>query len=431
MNSLKNTGIEWIPYVKPEWKIGKVKDLFYVSKELATKKNPIILSLARSAIRIRDISNNEGQLAANYDNYNTVQIGDLLLNPMDLYSGANCNVSYVEGVISPAYSNLRAKTCLEPRYFDFYFKIQYWTMAMFAHGKGVSFDNRWTLNNDALLNYEIPIPSYQEQKKIVEKLDYKITLIDKLITNQEKQIVILNEYKQSTITKAVSKGLRNDDTLKETNIVWIGKIPERWETIKIKYTSWLKGRIGWDGLTSSEFVDEGPYLITGTDFFNGEINWNTCVHISEERFQEDELLHIKENDLLITKDGTIGKLAIATKCPEKVSLNSGVMIIRNTGEFKYLDKYLYYVLQSNQFNLWYELSQSGNSTIRHLYQGQFYNFEFTYPSLDEQKEIAYYLDRKCSDIDALINMRNSKIDKLNEYKKSLIYEYVTGKKQVL
>ena len=135
MNKVISTNIEWLPYINSSWKIGRVKDIFYVSKELSTKKNPTVLSLARSAVKIRDISNNEGQIAASYDNYNSVKVGDLLLNPMDLYSGANCNVSFVEGVISPAYSNLRAKVKLEPRFYDFYFKVQYWTMAMFAHGK--------------------------------------------------------------------------------------------------------------------------------------------------------------------------------------------------------------------------------------------------------------------------------------------------------
>ena len=127
---------------------------------------------------------------------------------------------------------------------------------------------------------------------------------------------------------------------KDSGVAWIGQIPEHWDTIKIKYTSWLKGRIGWQGLTSDEYQDEGAYLITGTDFCEGRINWDTCVHISEERFAEDEDIHIKEGDLLITKDGTIGKVAVAKDCPDEVSLNSGVMLIRNTGDFKYHDQYL-------------------------------------------------------------------------------------------
>lgn len=387
MLDVAETNIKWLPIIPNDWKMGRVKWSFYISKELSFKANLAVLSLARSGIKIRDISTNEGQLASSYDNYNSVKVGDLLLNPMDLYSGANCNVSYVEGVISPAYFNLRSKVKLEPKFYDFYFKTQYWIMAMFAHGKGVSFDNRWTLNAETLLNYEIPVPSFDEQEKIVNALNKKISQIDSLIANQEKQIEKLEEYRQAVITKVVTKGLNPNVKMKDSGVEWIGEIPEDWHTIRIKFTSWLKGRIGWDGLKSTEFVDVGPYLITGTDFKNGGIDWNSCVHISNERFAEDELLHIKENDLLITKDGTIGKLAIVKECPEEVSLNSGVMIIRNTATFKYFNKYLYYVLKSRQFLLWYELSQTGNSTIKHLYQGQFYNFEFTYPLIAEQMRV--------------------------------------------
>ena len=269
-----------------------------------------------------------------------------------------------------------------------------------------------------------------EQHKIACFLDKKTGQIDNLISNQEKQIEKLKEYRQAIITKAVTKGLDPNVPMKDSGIEWIGEIPENWSTVRIKNVSWLKGRIGWDGLKSSEFIDSGPYLITGTDFSNGSINWKTCAHISEERYLQDELLHIKENDLLITKDGTIGKLAIVKNCPEKVSLNSGVMIIRNDTAFKYSNRYLYYVLQSNQFFLWYELSQSGNSTIKHLYQAQFYNFEFSYPSLNEQSNIANYLDERCSKIDFLLDSFEQKISKLKAYKQSLIYEYVTGKKRV-
>lgn len=264
---------------------------------------------------------------------------------------------------------------------------------------------QFNLNANKVVNLFFPFASIEKQKKIVEFLDDKCSVIDFLISNETKQIEKLEEYKKAVITKAVTKGLDPNPKMKDSGVDWIGKIPDNWSTIKIKFTSWLKGRIGWDGLKSSEFVEEGPYLITGTDFENGGINWNTCVHISEARYQEDELLHIKENDLLITKDGTIGKLAIVKNCPEKVSLNSGVMIIRNDSQYKYVDKYLYYLLQSSQFLLWFELSQSGNSTIRHLYQGQFYNFEFSYPRFDEQQKIADYLDDKCTKINKIINIK--------------------------
>ncbi len=153
MYSMKDTNLRWIGAIPEDWRLEKVKHSFYLSKEKAHEDNPTVLTLARSGVRIRDISNNEGQMAESYYDYNPVRPGDLLLNPMDLYSGDNCNVSHHYGVISPAYANLRSLGYANPEYYNYFFKIQYLIMALFAHGKGVSQDNRWTLNNDALLNY--------------------------------------------------------------------------------------------------------------------------------------------------------------------------------------------------------------------------------------------------------------------------------------
>lgn len=214
-------------------------------------------------------------------------------------------------------------------------------------------------------------------------------------------------------------------TMKNSGIEWIGEIPEDWSVIRLKHSAWLKGRIGWQGLRSDEFREEGPYLITGTDFDNGIVNWNTCVHITESRFREAPEIHIHEDDLLITKDGTIGKTAIAKNCPEKVSLNSGVFIVRNTGKYKYVSKFLYYIIQSNEFTLWFDLGNAGNSTIKHLNQEMFYNFQFALPPLETQKRIADFLDEKCAKIDGLKNDIQKQIETLEQYKKSVITEAVT------
>ena len=213
--------------------------------------------------------------------------------------------------------------------------------------------------------------------------------------------------------------------MKDSDIEWIGLIPVEWETIKVKWSSWLKGRIGWQGLTASEYIDDGPFLVTGTDFQDGVVNWDSCAHISEERFEEDDDIHIKEGDLLITKDGTVGKVAIAKNCPEKVSLNSGVLLIRNVGQYRYYDKYLYYVLLSDEFWRWYTLSQTGQSTIKHLYQAQFYEFEYTYPSYTEQQRIANFLDAECARIDAIIEQTRATVEEYKKLKQSIITQAVT------
>ena len=157
---------------------------------------------------------------------------------------------------------------------------------------------------------------------------------------------------------------------------------------RIKNIANLKGRIGWQGLTTADYIEEGPYLITGVDFneSKGSINWESCVHISEERYEEAPEIHVLPNDLLITKDGTIGKLAIISENRE-ASLNSGVMLIRIKDKSVCNVKYLYYLLKSDYFWDWYNSSQRGSSTIKHLYQEQFYNFSFFLPDLAQKKKV--------------------------------------------
>lgn len=213
------------------------------------------------------------------------------------------------------------------------------------------------------------------------------------------------------------------EQMKPSGIDWIGDIPQSWKLKRIKYLSTLKGRIGWQGLTADEYVDEGPFLITGTDFVDGTINWDTCVHITQERWAEAPEIHIKNGDLLITKDGTVGKVAIVSNLEGKASLNSGVLLIRT---FEGFDKrFLYWVLLSDEFWVWFKLKNAGNSTIIHLYQNDFAEFCYTFPNEIEQKAIADYLDKQCGKIDEIISDLEKQIETLQKYKKSLILETVT------
>lgn len=210
---------------------------------------------------------------------------------------------------------------------------------------------------------------------------------------------------------------------KNSGIEWIGSIPSNWKLDKIKYMANLYGRIGWQGLTSEEYIDEGPFLVTGVDFCKGRIDWNNCVHISEKRWEQADKIQIKNEDLLITKDGTVGKVAIVSDLNGKASLNSGVLLIDLKD--KNSKKYLYWVLCSDVFWTWFNYKNSGNSTILHLYQKDFNEFIYTIPELKEQKLIANFLDKKGSEINAIIEKIENQINLLKNYKKSLITEMVT------
>lgn len=220
------------------------------------------------------------------------------------------------------------------------------------------------------------------------------------------------------------------EEMRQTGIQWIGEIPFTWNTKRIKYMATLKGRIGWQGLTSEEYQDEGAYLITGVDFADGGIDWDSCVHVPMKRWEEARDIQIEDGDLLITKDGTIGKVAIVSNMPGETSLNSGVLrIIPIEG---YSRRFLYWVIKSEEFWNWFNYKNAGNSTIAHLYQGDFAEFLYAFPSYDEQEAIADFLDERCGELDSIIKDLEIQVDRLKKYKKSLITEAVTkGRNRII
>ena len=212
--------------------------------------------------------------------------------------------------------------------------------------------------------------------------------------------------------------------MKDSGIKWIGEVPEDWGITKIKFTTQLNGRIGWQGLTSAEYKEEGPYLITGTDFLDGKINFETAVHIDEKRWFEAKQIQVENGDLLITKDGTVGKVAIIEGLMEKASLNSGVLRIQTTEVIS--RRFLFYVLKSDVFWLWFNYTNSGASTILHLYQNVFDEFSYAFPkSLFVQTQIADFLDKKVAQLDKVKSLLEEQIKTLEDYRQSLIYETVT------
>jgi type I restriction enzyme S subunit len=193
----------------------------------------------------------------------------------------------------------------------------------------------------------------------------------------------------------------------------------KWSTTTIGKSSYLRGRIGWQGLRASEFKEDGPFLVTGTDFKGGQINWDTCYHVSEERYAEAEYIHVQDNDVLITKDGTIGKIALVRDCPEKTVLNSGIFLLR-CKDSSYQHPFIYHVLQSFVFQKFLDDNLAG-STIQHLYQYVFEKFKFETPPLPEQSKIAEIL----STVDKAIEQTENLIAKQQRIKTGLMQDLLT------
>ena len=419
MREMKDSGVKWLGVIPLEWKVERVKHGFVRKKAEAHQDNPIVLSLARTGVRERDISNNEGQIAESYYNYNPVDVDELLINPMDLYSGANCSISKISGVISPAYVNLRYREGYNPQYYDYYFKLQYWLMAFFAYGKGVSYENRWTLNAETLMNYPIIVPTECEQRKIVDYLDAKCSKIDEIIEKHQAIIEKLKEYKLHLIQETVTKGLDRNAELRESGEIWIGKVPKHWAVLKLKsHTRMitpmrdkpedLSGDIPWIRIEDYN----GKYIDSSREGFG----------VSEQTVKEMNLKVYPVGSILCTSSCDLGKCAIVA-----TPLVSNQRFINIVPDEDTSSDYLYYVMLSNADRM----NHLSTGTIQaNLSRVAFEHLLIQFPPLEEQKEIARYLDHKVEVIDSTIMGKEKLVEKLREYKKSLIYEVVTGKKEV-
>lgn len=257
------------------------------------------------------------------------------------------------------------------------------------------------ITNKDLATFRVPLPPTKEEQaniiKVLNDADALINQIEQLLTK-----------KRNIKTGAMQELL---------------KPKEGWEEKTLGEVATLKARIGWQGLTTAEYRKTGNYfLITGTEFKNGFIDWESCFYVDEERYKQDKNIQVKEHDVLVTKDGTIGKIALVETVPQPATLNSGVFVIRPIAN-SFHPEFFYYLLLSEVFSIF--LSQlSAGSTISHLYQKDFVTFKFLQPkTIDEQKEIAKIL----FDMDTEIQELERKLVKYKMIKQGMMQSLLTGK----
>lgn len=248
-----------------------------------------------------------------------------------------------------------------------------------------------------------PLPEQQAIASALSDVDALITALEQLITKKR-------NIKQGAMQQLL--------TGKKRLLGFSGE----WKVINMAENSVLKARIGWQGLTTAEYLENGDYyLVTGTDFVDGKINWSGCHFVDKNRYVQDKNIQLRNNDVLITKDGTIGKVGYVDNLPGNATLNSGVFVIRPRDK-SYFPLYLYYVLKSSIFETFMNQLQAG-STISHLYQKDFVNFSFTAPPHDEQQAIAHIFNDMDSEIEAL----EQEQDKYRALKEGMMQELLTGK----
>jgi type I restriction enzyme S subunit len=265
-------------------------------------------------------------------------------------------------------------------------------------------------NVDQIRNFTVPIPEPSEQRIIAAALSDA----DTLLVGLDRLIAKKRDLKQAAMQQLLTGQIR------------LPGFSGDWRALNMAETSTLKARIGWQGLTTAEYLKSGEYyLVTGTDFVNGRVAWSTCCFVAKQRYAQDRNIQLRPNDILLTKDGTIGKVGFVDHLPGPATLNSGVFVIRPKDE-AYDPRYFYYVLTSRVFEEFLTRLQAG-STIRHLYQKDFRFSFLAPPTLAEQTAIAAVL----SDMDAEIAALEHRREKTRAVKQAMMQELLTGKTRLV
>lgn len=378
------SGIEWIGKIPKHWSIERLQWHLY---EVSEKNDPIkttnILSLTNKlgVVPYSEKGNQGNNAKDNYNEYKIAYPDTIVANSMNILIGSVGYCNYY-GCVSPVYYIYKNKENTNLKFINYLFQTQQFQKELRRYANGI-LEIRLRVSSSDILKRTVALPSLIEQRSIVETLDRKISQIDKLIANQEKQIEKFNEYKQSVIRCKISSKSNG----------------EKFKKIKFKYCATLSN--------GKEIQNEGGnYPVYGS----GGIFKYTDKHL----FDGTSLLMGRkgsiDNPMLVSGPfWTVDTMFYTSKINENV-----------------LPKFLFYAVKEG---IDYGYYKSG-SVLPSMTQTEINNIFLPHPTMDEQKTIINYLDRKCGEIDSLVNLKNKKIEKLKEYKKTLIYEYVTGKKQV-
>lgn len=420
---MKNSGIEWIGEIPDSWKMIPNKYLFidHSSKVGSDWCKYKLLSLTTAGVKEKDVNATGGKVPDSYENYQTVEPGDMVFCLFDLdCSAVFSGLSRYFGMITSAYDVLAPNSAfLDALFADYWFQYVFSDRYYKMYSKNI----RYTVTTEMFGATNTPIPPMQIQKRIGIALKNKCADVDKLIEVQQAQIEKLKEYKQSVITEAVTKGLNPTAPMKDSGVEWIGKIPEGWEVRRGKSIFRQRNEKG-NAVCLQLLSPTQRYGVIPQELYD-KISGMTAVKLSLS-VDLATMKTIHKGDYCISLrsfqggfeysmyEGVVSPAYQVFYAYEKIS----------DGYYKYLFKEKGFISEMNSFTL----------TIRdgkNISFGDFADSTIVYPPISVQQQIVDYLDDKCAKIDKLIALKQSKIEKLQEYKKSLIYEYVTGKKEVI
>ena len=417
MRMMKESGIEWISEIPEKWGIESIGRHFENRNEKVSDYDYAPLSVTKSGVvpQLDEVAKSNA-----HEDRKLVRRGDFVINSRSDRK-QSCGLSSYDGSVSLINLVLVPHGEIDSLYSSYLFNNYGFAEEFYRWGTGIVAD-LWSTKWDLMRRINVPVPPIAEQKKIADFLDGKCAEIDELVQTEEKMIEELKAYKQSVITEAVTKGLNPSAPMKDSGIEWIGKIPASWEVGRMKYVADINAPC--KDVKQYERISYAPMECI-------KRGWMECQEISPLE-SSSGLTTFEENDIVMAKVTPCfenGNIAVAKDLINGVALGSSELFVFRARTV--LTEWLFYFLQNSKFTDLAKSTMVGTGGLKRVSPKFVSNYQMGVPSLDEQKQIADYLDEKCAKIDEIIALRTEQINQLKEYKKSLIYEYVTGKKEAV
>jgi type I restriction enzyme S subunit len=415
------SGVQWLGSIPQGWTVQRIKNLFEIKKRIAGQEGFDVLSITQKGLKVKDIDANEGQLAADYSNYQFVEPGDFAMNHMDLLTGW-IDVATMSGVTSPDYRvfSLRDPNAANRRYFLHVFQTAYRERILYALGQGASQLGRWRLPADQFYEFALPYPPIDEQEAIATVLDSQTAATDALLGEQRRLIELLQEKQQAVISHAVTNGLNPNAPMKPSGIDWLGQIPTHWSLAPLKRVASIRYGIG----EPPPYYEEGVPLIRATNVSQGKLHIEGMVYVNPAEIAANRIVWLSAGDIIVVRSGAYtGDSAIIPHGYGKAIAGFDMVLRCDSVRPKFLQfALLSDYLKKGQIDL-----ERMRAAQPHLNAEELGACVLVLPSVTEQDEIVAALEPKLLEFEDLIREAEGAIEFLQERRSALISAAVTGK----
>lgn len=425
MAMMKSSNTEWLGDIPAEWDVAQIGNYYKLRNEKVSDYDfePLSVTMKGIVPQLATAAKSD-----DHSNRKLVKKGDFVINSRSDRRGS-CGITPLDGSVSLINIVMEPRGEMNPQYYNWLFHTEQFADEFYKWGHGIV-DDLWTTRWQEMKKILIVAPSPDEQQAIADYLDETCFKIDEIIAEAKASIDEYKEFKQSVIFEAVTKGLDKNVEMKDSGVEGMGFIPAKWSVVRFMKVNYVRARLGWKGLKAEEYVDVGYPFLAAYHIVNDHLCWENLNCITKERYDESPEIKLSIGDLVLVKDGAgIGKCARIDDMPlGEATVNSSLSVITPNKLLDY--RYEYYYFMSPLFQNIIARLKNGMG-VPHLTQESMKDIYLPLPSKNEQQAIADYLDNKMIGLDSLISEKESLINDLEAYKKSLIYEVVTGKRRVV